>query len=571
MSPAPRGRPRGRPARAPRLELLPLEDRSVPTVTHTFVAGVLTIDSDAAGDTVRVVRENHAASDYHYVANGTKSISFTGVNAITVNGAGGTDTLDASGVATPIPFAPGKMAVVATTSYNPNYLPIWAVNGAGLGGDTHTATLADGYGGKTMWLTTNQASNLNGVKGQFLQIDLADVYHVSKLRVWNYNQKWTPPATVRGIKTADVLVSTDGTNFTTAVNDATLTQAPGTDTYDTPDTVYLPSAPAARYIRIVAESNFGPDAYGNYVGLSEVKVFGEAASGTLQGPKANPVAITASSTYPNMSPAQAGNGAGLNPFFPQFHDTNWQTAWMTVNKANVAGESVTFDLGTVQTLGRMHVWNFNQFYFTKYTHRGIKAADIQFSTNGTTFATVLSTTLSQASGSSVEAGQDVALPAIPTRYVRIVAQSNWGNNVPDAYGNFAGLSEVQFFGSTPAPAPALGVALNGGNDADTLTAGTGNDTLAGGAGADTHVFNPAFSAGAAGTKQATVAGFANGTDRLDLRPLGVTSETSLLAAGGAVNQVGPDTVLTVPPGFGPRSIRLTGFNAADLDDSDFVP
>ena len=554
-----------RTPRKTRLEVTLLEDRTVPTVTSSFSGGLLTINSDAAADTVRVFREGNTASDYYYVANGTASGTFLGVTGIALNGGDGDDVLDASGVATPASYDWRKTQPNASTWYNQFYDPVYAFNGAGLAKNgTHTATGVDGYFGKAGWLSNNLAN----VDGQYIQEYLGDAIRVSKVVVWNYNQFYNGQSFgMRGIQNADVQISMDGNSWTTAVSGVTLTQAPGSGTYDTPDTVYLPGAPVAKYVRILAHSNFGSDSFGNYVGVSEIKVYGDAATAMVMGPRISPAAIKASSTYSGLNAANAGNGAGLIPINPAFHDTNYQYTWLSTNQANVSGQFLRFDLGAVAPLDRVRIWNYNQVYAgAPFTGRGMKDVEIQFSNNGATFTTVLTTQFAQAPGVNAYPGFDVNLTGLGSaRYVRIVALSNWNNNAPDAYGNFVGLSEVMFFPSVPAAAPAVPVTLDGGNGNDTLTGGTGPDTFTGGTGNDIFVFVPNST-----STQDTVVDFTDGSDKLNLKAFGVTSLTSLTTAGGSATSSGSDTVIQLPPSYGTKSIRLSGYNVLLLDDSDFV-
>ncbi|MGL4423895.1 MAG: discoidin domain-containing protein [Gemmataceae bacterium] len=554
-------------------ELVTLEDRCNPAVTHTFSMGALTVDSDTAADKIQLMRAG-SASDYFYVANGVKSATFTGVSSITVNGNDGADIIDASGTATPIVFNRRTMTTSASNAFNDRYAPINAFSGAGLiaaDGQTHTATGGDGYGGFVMWLSQNQASNMSGVNGQYLQIGLGDSYNLSKLQLWNYNQNYSPAATVRGVKVADIQFSNDGTTFTTALSGVSFTQAPGTDAYNTPDMVTFPAGlPSTKFVRILVQSNFASDSFGNFVGISEVKLFGQATASTITGGSPGFNNISASTTFSGMSPYNAGNGSGLNSFNPPFHNTDYRTAWMSSNQANVAGQAITFDFGSNKTLAGMRVWNYNQnFNATSYAGRGMKGADIQFSTDGVTYSTVLSPTLSKAPAAFNYLGEYLTLPNTPTRYVRIVANSNGNNNVADAFGNYVGLSEVRFDSLLAAPANPLPVTINGGNGTDTITAGNAADVLSGGANIDTFIFHAGFGTGTVLTD------FTNGTDKLDLRPLGVNAYTSggssLIAQGGSASPSGPNVIISVPPSFGPKTITLNSFAIVNLDDADFVP
>lgn len=555
------------PRRKPvRLSVTALEDRATPTVTSSFAGGVLTITSDGAADSVRVFRQGNTGSDYFYLANGVRSATFSGVTAVTVNGGDGADVLDASGVDTPVPYDWRKTAVSASSWYNVNYDPTWAFNGAGLNADlTHSSTGADGYFGAAGWLSPNLAD----VDGQYVQIYLGDAVAVNKLLVWNYNQSYAGVSYGnRGVRTADVLVSTDGTTWTTAAAGVTLTRAPGTGGYNTPDAVYLPGAPVAKYVRLVVRSNFGSDAFGNYVGLSELQVYGRPATATVMGARISPAAVTASTTYPGLSPVHAGNGYGLNPFRPSWHDTDYAYAWLSTSQADVAGQYMQFDLGAVGPLDRVRVWNYNQVYGTPYTMRGIKDAQVQFSTDGVTYTTVLSTTFPQATGRADYQGFDVDLTGLgSTRFVRLVALSNYGS---DSWGNFAGLSEVMFFSSVPAPVAPVPVTIDGGLGDDTITGGFGPDTLTGDGGLDVFTVVPT-----ATTTQDVVTDFTDGVDRLNLKAFGVTAfdtgPNSLIAQGGTATQVGPDVVITLPPAYGTKSLRLANFLLPQLDDADFVP
>ena len=554
-----------RTIRKTRLEVTPLEDRSVPTVTSSFSGGLLTITSDAAADTVRVFRANNTASDYYYVANGTASATFLSVTGIALNGGDGDDVLDASGVATPASYDWRKTQPNASTWYNQYYDPVYAFNGAGLAKNgTHTAVGTDGYFGKAGWLSTNQVN----VDGQYIQEYLGDSIRVGKVVIWNYNQFYNGQSYgMRGIQNADIQISMDGNTWTTAVSGVTLTQATASGAYDTPDTVYLPGAPVAKYVRILAHSNFGADSFGNYVGVSEIKVYGDAATAMVMGPRISPAGIAASTTYSGLNAANAGNGAGLIPINPAFHDTNYQYTWLSTNQANVSGQFLRFDLGAVTPLDRVRIWNYNQVYAgAPYTGRGMKDVQIQFSNNGTTFTTVLATQFAQAPGVNAYPGFDVDLTGLgSTRYVRIVALSNWNNNSPDAYGNFVGLSEAMFFPSVPAAVPAVPVTLDGGNGNDTLIGGTGPDTFTGGAGNDIFVFVPNST-----STQDTVTDFTDGADKLNLKAFGVTSLATLTGAGGSATPSGSDTVIQLPPAYGTKSIKLSGFLYQFLDDSDFV-
>jgi Ca2+-binding RTX toxin-like protein len=111
------------------------------------------------------------------------------------------------------------------------------------------------------------------------------------------------------------------------------------------------------------------------------------------------------------------------------------------------------------------------------------------------------------------------------------------------------------------------VSIDGGAGIDTITGsagndliigGTGNDTLTGGAGADTFRYG-------AGAGADRINDFVIGTDRIDLRDLGVTSANFGLVVGIA-NGGGGSTIITV----GSVTIRLLATAPASVGVSNFI-
>ena len=98
--------------------------------------------------------------------------------------------------------------------------------------------------------------------------------------------------------------------------------------------------------------------------------------------------------------------------------------------------------------------------------------------------------------------------------------------------------------------------LWGGAGADTLTGGVGADVLTGGAGDDLFRF-------AAGDGADTIADFADGEDRIDLRGhTGITSFGDL-----TITQSSGDVVIDLGGG---DQITLSGVTVSELDASDFL-
>ena len=99
--------------------------------------------------------------------------------------------------------------------------------------------------------------------------------------------------------------------------------------------------------------------------------------------------------------------------------------------------------------------------------------------------------------------------------------------------------------------------LFGGAGADSLNGGLGDDTLTGGADADTFYFNGAF-----GTD--TITDFTDGEDAIDLTAItGITGFEDL-----TISADGTDAVIDLTSQAG-GTIRLEGFDVADLDADDF--
>ena len=96
---------------------------------------------------------------------------------------------------------------------------------------------------------------------------------------------------------------------------------------------------------------------------------------------------------------------------------------------------------------------------------------------------------------------------------------------------------------------------NAGNDS--LSGGEGNDRLEGGAGVDVFIFAPRHG-------DDTVHGFADGEDVIDLRQLGLSGFSDL-----NLRSYAQDVTIDLS-GQGGGSILLENFDAADLDQSDFL-
>ena len=99
--------------------------------------------------------------------------------------------------------------------------------------------------------------------------------------------------------------------------------------------------------------------------------------------------------------------------------------------------------------------------------------------------------------------------------------------------------------------------LWGGRGADRLWGGGGNDRLVGGAGDDLFVFGP-------GHGNDTIARFADGEDRIDLRAFGLSGFSDLDV------RFGPGGLTLDLSGHGGGTVFLEGLGIADLDGSNFL-
>lgn len=166
-------------------------------------------------------------------------------------------------------WLPGSNIVAtASSQYNAQRAPRYAVDGSGLSGECHSAATADG----TNWMAS-------GMAGQWIKLDLGELRELDSLRVWNFN--WKPDATHdytgRGVQQADLYVSAASTDpgstfpgaWTLAVADHLFAQASGLSSYTGAPPVSL-AGHRARWLALRVDSSFGTEAY---VGLSELRVY----------------------------------------------------------------------------------------------------------------------------------------------------------------------------------------------------------------------------------------------------------------------------------------------------------
>ncbi|HPC95479.1 MAG TPA: discoidin domain-containing protein [Sedimentisphaerales bacterium] len=155
------------------------------------------------------------------------------------------------------PFAYPAQNIIATTNgtSDDGAGPENTVNGSGLNADDrHSIEATD------MWLATPTAED-----ALWIQFEFERVLKLHELHVWNYNVQFEK-ALGFGIKNATIEYSTDGAAWT-ALGDFEFAQATARSGYASNTTIDLAGV-AARYIRLIVNSGFGP--MGQY-GLSEVR------------------------------------------------------------------------------------------------------------------------------------------------------------------------------------------------------------------------------------------------------------------------------------------------------------
>lgn len=164
---------------------------------------------------------------------------------------------------------PADLTATASSTSPYGTPPANAVSGAGMTDDAHDTDY------QNMWLSAANYGN------EWFKIDLGDSYVLGTMKVWNYNQSgWT----CRGVKQADIYYSNsstdpdgDGTfdpgNWTLlgTAGEQTFTKAPGTEGYNTPDTINC-EAITAHWVCFDINSYHCDTGY-NDVGLSEIRFY----------------------------------------------------------------------------------------------------------------------------------------------------------------------------------------------------------------------------------------------------------------------------------------------------------
>jgi hypothetical protein len=215
----------------------------------------------------------------------------------------------------------------------------------------------------------------------------------------------------------------------------------------------------ARYIKIDITENHGDP---SFTGLSELKVTGSVI------PELAPIPATVSQVSSEIgAPFDRGSahvvdGSGL--LYADAHSavpdgTMWLSGGTFGAEIDVEPE-ITFDLGSVKDIGRMKIWNYNEYRpdlpdrLQELLGRGVKETNILIAGEDGVFTTLLSEyELERApeGGDTMDFSETIDFGGVRARYVKLDILSNHnGRDFTDPTGddglqNFAGLSEVQFF------------------------------------------------------------------------------------------------------------------------------
>ncbi|MHC4594500.1 MAG: discoidin domain-containing protein [Planctomycetota bacterium] len=150
------------------------------------------------------------------------------------------------------------------------------------------------------------------------------------------------------------------------------------------------------------------------------------------------ITATASSSNANAGPENIINGSGLDDS-GLLHGKQSESMWLS-DASGPQPSWIEFQFDKVYKLHEMWVWNSNESWELALG-LGFKDVTIEYSTNGTDYATLGTThEFAQAPGTSDYAhNTTVDFSGTAAQYVRLTANSSWGGILPQY-----GLSEVRF-------------------------------------------------------------------------------------------------------------------------------
>ncbi len=156
----------------------------------------------------------------------------------------------------------------------------------------------------------------------------------------------------------------------------------------------------------------------------------------------NNITATASSTSPgqDMGPENTINGSGLD--VNDLHSTEATDMWLSDEEEEPNKAWIEYELDKAHKLYEMWVWNRNGA-MESVIGFGFKDVTIEYSTNGTDYTTLGTTHEFVRASSAADYAHNTTVDfgGTAAKYVRLTANSNWGEGLLPQYG----LSEVRFF------------------------------------------------------------------------------------------------------------------------------
>jgi hypothetical protein len=177
---------------------------------------------------------------------------------------GGELNMSAGSLENPLVIQPVAVAYVSSELAYYNRYAVNTINNTGMSADPADKTCEHGTFREDMWITTGSTTGT-------IVYDLGGVYNLTEMLLWNYNET-SEGKTARGVRDVEILVSADSVyssaNF---VSVGMIEAAEGGMNVQVFETI----APHARLVKLNILSNHG---YHSYVGLSEIRFKGAAAS-----------------------------------------------------------------------------------------------------------------------------------------------------------------------------------------------------------------------------------------------------------------------------------------------------
>lgn len=355
------------------------------------------------------------------------------------------------------------VAVTAQSYYaNDNRAPVTTIDGSGMNPNspvTATSITSTTTAGGAMWLSAATVQT-------WITFDLGAAQTLTGFRLWNYNEEGGFRG--RGVKTAGIYVGTTmptngapyaaaGASWGTLVANMTFDIASGIAGDAGADYAFANTV-TGRYVQVYVTANHNNTA--DYTGLSEIRFYADTAH-SASDQFVSPTTATAGGDYvasgDERKAEAAINGSGMAPSTPvRIASTAGNSApfnmWLHYTAWNsITNTWITFDLGTVQKVTGLRIWNYNESGAS--TKRGVKNASIYVGNSlppdGTTYANagpawgswIQDFRFCQADGSIALAGADYPLATPVIGDIQLYITDNFG-------GDSTGLSEVMFYTST---------------------------------------------------------------------------------------------------------------------------